>query len=209
MRIAQSMLVYFSKVKILLKITLEYLKGIGLFLQAMLKTSNDELNRLSVDEYKKTEKYPLQVVLDNIRSQSNTGSVFRTCDAFRIKKLYLCGITATPPHREIQKTALGATESVDWEYFDNTSDCLQSLKNEGYLIYVIEQAYKKRYLGSFEPEKDQKIALVFGNEINGIDEQVMKMADACIEIPQFGTKHSLNIAVSAGIVIWEFSKFRF
>jgi tRNA G18 (ribose-2'-O)-methylase SpoU len=175
----------------------------------MQKTSNSQLNRISVQEFKETEKSPLVVVLDNIRSQSNTGSVFRTCDAFRIGKLFLCGITATPPHREIEKTALGATQSVDWEYFEHTIDCISALKAQGYRIFTIEQAEPKMLLGDFFVEKDKKTALVFGNEINGVADQVMAVADACIEIPQFGTKHSLNVAVSAGIVLWEFSKNQF
>jgi tRNA G18 (ribose-2'-O)-methylase SpoU len=175
----------------------------------MQKTSNSQLNRMTVQEFKETSKSPLVVVLDNIRSQSNTGSIFRTCDAFMVSQLFLCGITATPPHREIEKTALGATQSVDWEYHEHTTNCISSLKQQGFYIVVIEQAEPKMFLGTFSYEKEKKIALVFGNEINGVDETVMAMADACVEIPQLGTKHSLNVAVSAGIVLWEFSKCLF
>lgn len=162
-----------------------------------------------MQEFKEAPKSSFVVVLDNIRSQSNTGSIFRTCDAFKVNKLFLCGITATPPHREIEKTALGATQSVDWAYYEQTADCISHLKKSGFYIVAIEQAEPKMLLGTFTFEKEKKIALVFGNELNGVDEAVMAIADACIEIPQFGTKHSLNVAVSAGIVIWELSKSQF
>lgn len=165
-----------------------------------------ELNRLSVNEFHKAEKQELVIVLDNIRSQSNTGSVFRTSDAYRIQKLFLCGITAVPPHREIQKTALGATESVAWEYFENTVDCIHQLKADGYYIISIEQTQQSIPLNTFSPNPNQKLAIVLGNEINGISEEVLSASDICIELPQFGTKHSLNISVCAGIVIWELSK---
>jgi 23S rRNA (guanosine2251-2'-O)-methyltransferase len=169
----------------------------------MRKLHNDELNRLSTNEFKNSEKLPVYIVLDNIRSQHNIGSVFRTTDAFLLEGIYLCGITATPPHREIHKTALGATESVDWRYFPETREAITELKARGYRIYAIEQAENSIPLNMFELPADPKIALVFGNEINGVEEAIMEMVDDCIEIPQFGTKHSLNVAVSAGIVIWE------
>ncbi|MCK9612388.1 MAG: RNA methyltransferase [Bacteroidales bacterium] len=170
----------------------------------MRKIQNSELGRLSVEEFKFSEKFPIVVILDNVRSMNNIGSVFRTCDAFRVEKLMLCGITATPPHREIQKTALGATESVIWEYFQNTLNAINFLKEEGFVIIVVEQTNNSISLNRFNPEKTRKYALVFGNEINGVDEEIVKMSDACIDIPQFGTKHSFNIAVCAGIVLWEF-----
>src|SRR5512133_1522365 len=173
----------------------------------MRKLSTSELNRLSVDQFRAGEKSPLVVVLDNIRSQQNTGSVFRTADAFRVKAVYLCGITATPPHREIHRAALGATESVEWEYFPSTEDALVRLRSEGYLLVGIEQTDRSVYLGDFVPPEGRKLALVFGNEVSGLSDAVLPLLDACIEIPQFGTKHSFNVAVSAGIVLWElFSK---
>jgi len=171
----------------------------------MRKLHNDELNRLSTNEFKNSDKLPVCIVLDNIRSQHNIGSVFRTTDAFLLEGICLCGITATPPHREIHKTALGATESVDWQYFPETTTAIQDLKDRGYRIYAIEQAENSIPLNELELPADSKIALVFGNEINGVEEAIMEMADDCIEIPQFGTKHSLNVAVSAGIVIWVIS----
>lgn len=165
-----------------------------------------DLERISIDEFRKARKIPLVIVLDNIRSQHNTGSVFRTADAFRVDKIYLCGITATPPNREIQKSALGATDSVDWEYFESTLKAIDRLKQEGFTIIAAEQA-----TGSIRPEElrveqDRKYALVLGNEVIGVDDEVMKNCDLCIEIPQFGTKHSLNVSVSAGILMWEFFK---
>jgi tRNA G18 (ribose-2'-O)-methylase SpoU len=169
----------------------------------MRKLSMDELNRLSNEEFRQRDKPEVVVILDNIRSQNNVGSVFRTCDAFLVKKIYLCGITSTPPHREIHKTALGATESVEWEYFADTLDALEQLKASGYKVFAAEQADKKILLQNFTVEKTGKIALVFGHEVRGVDQAVMDKCDGCIEIPQFGTKHSLNIAVAAGIVIWE------
>jgi tRNA G18 (ribose-2'-O)-methylase SpoU len=166
-----------------------------------LKTS--ELNRLTKDQFKSSEKFPVIIVLDNIRSMHNVGSVFRTCDAFRIEALYLCGITAKPPHREIQRTALDATETVDWTYFENTIDAVLKLKSDGYSIYGIEQVDKSILLSDFFPENNIKIALILGNEIEGVSEEIIDKLDACIEIPQFGMKHSLNVSVSAGIVIWD------
>lgn len=171
----------------------------------MKKLSMDELNRKSATEFKQAEKLPIIVVLDNVRSMNNVGSVFRTADAFLLEAIYLCGVTAKPPHREIQKTALGATETVNWKYFETTLDAVNSLKNEGYKIYAVEQADESIMLDKFTPATG-KIALVFGNEISGVEQVVIDVCDACIEIPQYGTKHSLNLAVSAGIVIWEVAK---
>jgi len=172
----------------------------------MRKLSNSELNRISVEEYKIIEKLPIVIVLDNIRSSNNIGSVFRTADAFRIECIHLCGITSTPPNKEIQKTALGSTSSVEWKYFENTIESIKQLKNEGYLIYSIEQADESCKLDTYIPEIGKKIALVFGNEVKGVGNKIIELSDKCIEIPQFGTKHSLNISVSAGIVIWVFFK---
>lgn len=169
----------------------------------MQKLSLTELNRLSTEDFKKQEKIPVVIVLDNIRSQNNVGSVFRTSDAFKISGILLCGITATPPHREIHRTALGAEDSVRWEYFSETMDAVRLLKEEGFLIYAIEQARGSKFLNDFFPPKGKKIALIFGNEVKGVDEIVMESVDGCIEIPQFGTKHSFNISVSAGIVLWD------
>ncbi len=175
----------------------------------MRKIPNSELNRLSVDDFKKADKLPVVIVLDNIRSQHNIGSVFRTSDAFRMEKILLCGITATPPNREIHKTALGATDSVEWKYYETTLEAVEFLKTEGYTVYAIEQVEGSINLKDFKLNLNQKIALVFGNEVDGVAEEVMPCMDGSIEIPQFGTKHSLNIAVSAGIVIWEISKVNF
>jgi tRNA G18 (ribose-2'-O)-methylase SpoU len=172
----------------------------------MRKLYNKELGRKSIDQFRKSEKLPVVIVLDNVRSQSNVGSVFRTADAFLIESIYLCGITGTPPHREIQKTALGATESVLWKYFKETSAAVKELKSLGYKIVGIEQAEGSTWLGEFNAEKDTRYALVFGNEVNGVEQGILTECDYVVEIPQFGTKHSFNIAVSAGIVLWEFSK---
>ena len=173
------------------------------------KLKNEELNRISVNEFKSTEKTPLIVVLDNIRSLNNIGSVFRTSDAFLIEKVYLCGITAKPPHRDIQKTALGATETVEWEYFENTLDAIEKLKQEGCKIASIEQAENATMLNNFNTVSNEKLAIVFGNEVNGVTQEVIDESDVVIEIPQFGTKHSLNISVSVGVVIWDlFIKLR-
>ena len=166
------------------------------------KLRNEELGRASLKEFKRIEKLPIVVVLDDIRSLSNIGSVFRTSDAFLVEKIYLCGITAKPPHREIQKTALGATESVDWEYCVSVSDCVAKLKDKGYAIASIEQTEKTIMLNDFEYQK-KPIALIFGNEVNGVRQNVIDISDTVVEIPQFGTKHSLNISVSVGIVLWE------
>lgn len=165
----------------------------------------DDLNRKTADEFRKAVKLPVVIVLDNVRSMNNVGSVFRTADAFLLEGIYLCGVTACPPHREIQKTALGATETVNWKHFETTMDAVTSLKNEGYKIYAVEQADKSIMLDSFAPVAD-KMALVFGNEVSGVDQAIIDICDDCIEIPQHGTKHSLNIAVSVGIVVWEVVK---
>lgn len=169
----------------------------------MRKLLNDELDRLSVEEFKRVDKIPLTLVLDNVRSLNNIGSVFRTADAFRLEKIYLCGITATPPHREIHKTALGATESVRWEYKEKTVDAISELKQTGYQIFSVEQAEGALLLDQVQLADNQKYALVFGHEVRGVDQRVVDMSDHCLEIPQYGTKHSLNISVAAGIVIWE------
>jgi tRNA G18 (ribose-2'-O)-methylase SpoU len=164
----------------------------------------DELNRVSADELKELSKLPVICVLDNIRSQHNIGSIFRTADAFRINELYLCGITATPPNREINKSALGAAESVKWQYFETTSKAINQLKNQGYKIVAIEQAEGSIILEDYFSDISEKIALVFGNEVSGVSDEVMGIVDACIEIPQFGTKHSFNVSVTAAIVMYHF-----
>jgi len=169
----------------------------------MRKLRITELNRLSPEEFKKSEKHRIIVVLDNIRSLHNVGSVFRTADAFSLKKLMICGITATPPHNDIHKTALGAEDSVDWEYYENTIDAIHKLKNEGYIIVGVEQVDKSIKLTEFKPLKKASYALIFGNEVKGVQQSVIDLCDFCVEIPQYGTKHSLNVSVSAGIVLWE------
>lgn len=172
----------------------------------MRKLLNSELERKSVDQFKKSEKSPFVIVLDNVRSQSNVGSIFRTADAFLTEAIYLCGITSTPPHREIQKTALGATESVAWKYFSKTSDAINELSKSGYSIIGIEQAEGSVELQDMVINKGYKYALVFGHEVNGVNQDILDLCDHCVEIPQFGTKHSFNIAISVGIVLWELNK---
>ena len=173
----------------------------------MRKLENSELERLSVEGFKAVAKTPLIVVLDNIRSLNNIGSVFRTSDAFRIEKIYLCGITATPPHKDIQKTALGSTESVDWEYADSTLELVRKLQADSVQVLSIEQAESATMLNAFIPKKNQMYALVFGNEVKGVSQEVVTLSNEVIEIPQYGTKHSLNISVSCGVVLWDlFSK---
>ena len=162
-----------------------------------------ELNRKTVDEFRESEKFPLVVVLDNVRSMHNVGSVFRTADAFLISGICLCGYTPRPPHRDIHKTALGATETVEWKYAEKTIDAVQGLKREGFKIFAIEQVEKSIPLNEFSFGNEGKIAVIFGNEVTGIDPEVLKLCDGSIEIPQFGMKHSLNISVAAGIVLWE------
>ena len=173
----------------------------------MKKLKNSELSRLSIDEFKNSSKTPVIVILDNIRSAHNVGSIFRTCDAFLIDKIILCGITAIPPNKEIRKTALGSSESVNWRYYKNTEEVIMRLKKKDYQIIAVEQANKSIKLESFRPENEKKYAIIFGNEIKGISQKIIDNSDSVIEIPQFGTKHSLNVSVSAGIVIWDiFSK---
>jgi tRNA G18 (ribose-2'-O)-methylase SpoU len=169
----------------------------------MRKLKNEELGRKSVSEFKEAPKTPIVIVLDNVRSLNNVGSVFRTADAFLIEAVHLCGITGTPPNKEIQKTALGATESISWKYFKNTLDAVEELKQDGYLVYSIEQADSAIMLNNFMPSRSQKIAIIFGNEVKGVEQAVIEASTDVIEIPQLGTKHSLNIAVSVGIVMWD------
>lgn len=171
--------------------------------KGMKKLSMEELERLSIDEYKDVKKSPIVIVLDNIRSLNNVGSAFRTGDAFRVEKIFLCGITGTPPHRDIQKTALGATDSVDWEYCSDTMQAVAKLKVKGYQICALEQVDNSLMLNDFAPEKTKKYALVFGNEVFGVEEEVLNACDLVLEIPQLGTKHSLNISVSMGIAVWD------
>jgi len=170
----------------------------------MRKLKNEELGRPDIATYKNIQKLPIVVVLDNVRSMNNIGSVFRTSDALLVEKVILCGITATPPHRDIHKTALGATESVNWQYFDTTVTAIEQLKNENYTILAIEQAVDSEKLGTFKPDSKNKYALVFGHEVKGVSQQVVNMCHSCLEIPQYGTKHSFNISVSVGIVLWDF-----
>lgn len=170
----------------------------------MRKLKITEMNRISPEEFKKREKTPLVVVLDNVRSLHNVGSVFRTADAFLIEAVYLCGITSTPPHAEIHKTALGAEDSVEWKYFEDTHEAIKELKSKNFKVFAIEQAEGSTSLTDFETETDEKYAVILGNEVKGVQQSVVDICDACIEIPQFGTKHSLNVSVTAGIIIWEF-----
>lgn len=172
----------------------------------MRKLENSELDRKTVEDFKTASKTPLIIVMDDIRSLHNIGSVFRTADAFLIEKIYLCGITATPPHKEIQKTALGATETVAWEHNKNVLDVIKQLQSENVTVLAIEQVEKAYLLDEFVVDSSKKYALVFGNEVYGVSQEAVALCDGCIEIPQLGTKHSLNIAVSAGIVIWDLFK---
>ena len=171
----------------------------------MRKLKNNELGRISVENFKKEEKTPIVVVLDNVRSAFNVGSVFRTSDAFRIERIYLCGITACPPHKDIRKSALGSTESVDWQKIDFTEKIISELKLKGYNVYAVEQTSESILLNDFK-RNDIPIAFVFGNEVNGVSQEVINLCDGSIEIPQIGIKHSLNISVSAGIILWDFWK---
>ncbi|RFS19871.1 TrmH family RNA methyltransferase [Chitinophaga silvatica] len=169
----------------------------------------DELGRKTVEEFKAADKTPIVLVLDNIRSMHNVGSVFRTADAFLVQGIILCGYTPVPPHRDINKTALGATETVDWQYFDTTVSAVEELKKAGYHVMAIEQAVNSQKLDIYQPPADKPLALVFGNEVTGVDAAVMQLVDGCIEIPQLGMKHSLNISVTTGIVVWDiFVKLR-
>jgi 23S rRNA (guanosine2251-2'-O)-methyltransferase len=172
----------------------------------MRKLLNSELERKTIGQFKSTEKAPFIIVLDNVRSLSNVGSIFRTADAFLTEAIYLCGITSSPPHREIQKTALGATESVTWKYFSTTAEAVSELKKRGYKIIAIEQTEGSTELQNLRIEKTRKYALIFGHEVNGVDQEIVNSCDECVEIPQFGTKHSFNIAISVGIVLWEVNK---
>ena len=175
----------------------------------MRKLKNSELGRITVEDFKAVPKTPLIVVLDNIRSLNNVGAVFRTSDAFLIEKIYLCGITATPPNKEIHKTALGATESVEWEYVKDTLTLVKNLQEDEIKVLSIEQAAQSTMLDTFTPEHNQKYAVVLGNEVKGVQQEVVSASDGCIEIPQLGTKHSLNISVSCGVVLWDlFTKLR-
>lgn len=170
----------------------------------MRKLKTSELNRISIAEFKSTQKIPLIIILDNVRSQNNIGSIFRTSDAFLVKSIYLCGFTATPPNKEIHKTALGATDSVEWKYFSSTVEAITELKQSGVRIFAIEQAENSTKINDFKVENLVTYAVVFGNEVNGVDDEVLDLCDGCIEIPQYGTKHSLNVSITAGIVIWDF-----
>ena len=169
----------------------------------MRKLANSELDRKNIEEFKESDKMPIIVVLDNVRSLHNIGSVFRTSDAFLIEKIYLCGITAKPPHKEIHKTALGATDTVAWEYVEDVVAVVEKLKKDGVLVQAVEQVEQSVMLNQFEIKADAKYALIFGNEVKGVSQKAVDLCDGVIEIPQLGTKHSLNIAVSAGIVVWD------
>ena len=174
------------------------------------KLKINELNRISAEEFKRVEKLPLVVVLDNVRSLHNIGSVFRTSDAFRVERIYLCGITATPPHPEMHKTALGAEFTVDWTYVNNAVEAVENLRREGYTVYSVEQAEGSIMLEDLTLDSSGKYAVVMGNEVKGVQQEVINASDGCIEIPQYGTKHSLNVSVTAGIVIWDlFKKLKF
>ncbi|MDR0604926.1 MAG: RNA methyltransferase [Bacteroidales bacterium] len=162
----------------------------------------EDLNRMNAEDFKQSLKYPVVVVLDNVRSMNNVGSVFRSCDAFRINEIYLCGITAQPPHKDIEKTALGATQSVKWTYFNATVDAVTDLIDDNYAVFAVEQVEQSIMLDEFDINKYEKIALIFGNEVLGVEQDVINLCHGCIEIPQFGTKHSLNISVSVGIILW-------
>lgn len=173
----------------------------------MKKLRTIEMQRLSVEEFREAEKLPLTVVLDDVRSMHNVGSVFRTGDAFRIEAVYLCGITSTPPMAEIHKTALGAEDSVQWKYFTTASEAVESLRVEGYEVYAVEQAHGSTMLQEFTPiYNNKKYAVILGNEVKGVHQEVIDASDGCLEIPQFGTKHSMNVSVTAGIIIWHFAK---
>lgn len=169
----------------------------------MRKLKNEELNRISSDEFRQKEKTHLVLVLDNVRSMNNVGSIFRTADAFLLEGIYLCGITAQPPHREIEKTALGATSTVVWKYFKNTTEAIQELKQNDFIVIAVEQTDSSIPLLKFSPSPKKKYALIFGHEMNGISEEAIQLSDLALEVPQYGTKHSLNIAVCAGIVVWD------
>jgi 23S rRNA (guanosine2251-2'-O)-methyltransferase len=185
---------------------LNYVFNIFYTILMIRKKSMAELNRLSVEEYKKIKKIPVIFMLDNIRSLNNIGSVFRTADAFWVQKIILCGITAKPPHRDIHKTALGATESVEWQYEKNIENALTQLKNDGWKIFAIEQTHQNIPLQDFNPDRGGKYVFIFGNEVKGVSEKALSIVDGSIEIPQYGTKHSLNISVSVGIIAWHINR---
>lgn len=174
----------------------------------MRKLSMDELNRKSVDEFRESQKIPIVVILDNIRSMHNVGSVFRSADAFLISGLYLCGYTPQPPHRDIHKTALGATETVSWKYYHEARVAIDDLRSHGYAIFAVEQVENSIPLNRFNSNDHEKLAVIFGNEVNGVGEDLLKLCDGSVEIPQFGMKHSLNVSVAAGIVLWEMVRMR-
>jgi len=174
----------------------------------MRKLSMEELNRKSVEEFRQSEKLPIVVVLENIRSAYNVGSVFRTSDAFLLESIYICGYTAHPPHKEIKKTALGAEETVEWKYFKKTTEAINELRKENYRIYSVEQAINSHLLQQIKLEKYEKLAVIFGNEVTGVEQSTIELTDGCIEIPQLGMKHSLNIATAVGVVLWEFVRTR-
>ena len=172
----------------------------------MRKLKITELNRMSVEEFKESDKLPLIVILDDVRSLHNVGSVFRSSDAFRVEAIYLCGITAVPPQPEIHKTALGAEDTVDWKYFKDTLEAVSELKEKGYKVYSVEQVEGSTMLNKLEIDESKQYAVIMGNEVKGVKQEVVNASDGCIEIPQFGTKHSLNVSVTAGIVVWEFAR---
>ena len=174
----------------------------------MRKLSMDELNRKSVEEFKRTEKIPVIAVLENIRSAYNVGSVFRTADAFLLNAIYITGYTCVPPHKEIKKTALGAEETVNWKHFTNSAEAIHSLKKEGYKVYAVEQVVNSQLLQEMEFKANEKVAVIFGNEVSGVEQSTIELCDGCIEIPQLGMKHSLNIATAAGVVLWEIVRTR-
>ena len=176
------------------------------FAKSMRKVRTIEMKRLTIDEYREAEKLPLIVVLDDVRSMYNVGSVFRTCDTFRVEAVYLCGISCTPPATEIHKTALGAEESVSWKYFKTAVEAVKELKKQGYTVYSVEQVEHSTKLQTFVPEKGQKYAVVMGNEVKGVHQEVVDASDGCLEIPQLGTKHSMNVSVTAGIIIYKFAE---
>lgn len=172
----------------------------------MQKIKNEDLDRKSIEEFKRSEKLPIIMVLDNVRSLNNVGSAFRTADSFLLENIYLCGVTGQPPNKEIEKTALGSTETVNWTYFKTTKEAVEHLKQKNYKVFAVEQVEKSISLQNFDHKKNEAIALVFGNEVYGVEQEVIDICDGTIEIPQLGTKHSLNISVSIGIVIWEVAK---
>ncbi len=176
-------------------------------IELMRKLSMEELNRKSVEEFRESDKMPVVVVLENIRSAYNVGSVFRTADAFLLEAIYICGYTAFPPHKEIKKTALGADETVHWKHFKNIDDAIEELKKDGYTIYAVEQAKNSLQLNQFN-QTNQKVAVIFGNEVTGVEQTTIEQCDGCIEIPQLGMKHSLNVSVAAGVVLWELVRTR-